>query len=357
MDPMATAAPETGPVFPWQLPLWTQFGAARRRDRLAHAYLLAGPPGVGKRILARRIAASVLCRSPLPDDGACGRCSDCLLLEAETHPDLAVVEPESGKTQIAIEAVRALCADLTQTAHQGGMRVALIVPAEAMTPQSANSLLKTLEEPHGRVLLILISDRPLAVLPTLRSRCQRLDCPIPSQDVVRRWLGRERADERRLLRAFVVSGGAPLHTRLYLDDAQAQRLDRLAQDSLQVITGAADPLSVAARWVAEEAPDLMGLWMVRLAEEMTRTGVLGHGPAPVLLDLDPLTLQRTLARADSEDVLAYVAFARQARLWLVQGTAHRQGLVESLLIPLADGLRAFRLQNPCRTSPLRETTS
>ena len=208
MDPMATAGPEAGPVFPWQLPLWTQFGEACRRDRMAHAYLLAGPLGVGKRILARRIAASVLCRSPLPDDGACGRCTDCLLLEAGTHPDLAVVEPESGKTQIAIEAVRALCADLTQTAHQGGMRVALIVPAEAMTPQSANSLLKTLEEPHGRVLLILISDRPLAVLPTLRSRCQSVVLPRPDREAALAWLQAQGLQDAAIV--LDACGGEPL---------------------------------------------------------------------------------------------------------------------------------------------------
>ena len=357
MEVIAATAPETGPVLPWQMPLWRQLGDARRRDRLAHAYLLAGPPGVGKRVLARHIAASVLCRSPLADDRACGRCPDCLLLEAGTHPDLAVIEPESGKTQIAIDAVRALCADLTQTAHQGGIRVALIVPAEAMTPQSANSLLKTLEEPHGRVLLILISDRPLAVLPTLRSRCQRLDCPIPSQDAVRSWLGQAHPDERRLLKALTLSSGAPLHARAYLEDAEAERLDRFAQESLQVMRGTADPLTVAARWATGEPHDLVGLWVVRWAEEMARLRVLGHGPAPVLLDLDPQTLQGMLAGADSEDVLAYGAYARQARLWLVQGTAQRQGLIESLLIPLAEGLRAFRFKNPCGTDLPRETTS
>jgi DNA polymerase-3 subunit delta' len=338
---------ESSAPFPWQKASWERLVSAHRQDRLAHAYLLAGPPGVGKRAFAQRFAASLLCLEPDARSHPCGHCGGCLLMRAGSHPDFSLLVPESGKTQIPIDAVRELSASLALAAHQGRYRVAVIFPAEAMT-QSANSLLKTLEEPGPGVILLLVSDRPLAVLPTLRSRCQRMDCPIPPEDQVRGWLQAERQDPLLLERVLALSRGAPLQARDLLNAETAVRLDRLGQEGAQVLTGRADPLTVAARWATEESFDLTGLWLVRLAEQAARLRVLGHAPAPPLLALPVSQIQKALARADTQDVLMYHAFAQQARLWLLQGGANRQGLLESLWIPWSDGLRGFRIHHPLR---------
>ena len=343
---LASSAP-----FPWQQALWERLVSAHREDRLAHAYLLAGPPGVGKRAFAQRFAASLLCLEPDARGRPCGDCRGCLLMRAGSHPDFSVLAPESGKTQIPIDAVRELSASLALAAHQGRYRVALIIPAEAMTPQSANSLLKTLEEPGAGVILMLVSDRPLAVLPTLRSRCQRVDCPIPPESEVRAWLGTDRQDSVLLARVLALSGGAPLQAQSLLNAETATRLDRLGREGAQVLTGGADPLVIAARWAMEEPPDFMGLWLVRLSEQVARLRVLGHLPASSLLALPTSQIQKALARADTRDVLMYHSFARLARLWLLQGTANRQGLLESLLVPWSMGLRGFSIRNPLQQEP------
>ena len=346
---LASSAP-----FPWQKALWERLVSAHREDRLAHAYLLAGPPGVGKRAFAQRFAASLLCLEPDARGHPCGHCGGCLLMRAGSHPDFSVLAPESGKTQIPIDAVRELSASLDLAAHQGRYRVALIIPAEAMTPQSANSLLKTLEEPGAGVILILVSDRPLAVLSTLRSRCQRVDCPIPPENEVRGWLTADRQDSALLARVLALSGGAPLQAQSLLNAETATRLERLGREVAQLLTGGADPLVIAARWSIEEPPDFIGLWLLRLSEQVARLRVLGHLPASSLLALPTAQIQKALARADTQDVLMYHTFARQARLWLLQGTANRQGLLESLLVPWSMGLRGFSIRNPLQQEPWGE---
>lgn len=346
---LASSAP-----FPWQKALWERLVSAHREDRLAHAYLLAGPPGVGKRAFAQRFAASLLCLEPDARGHPCGHCGGCLLMRAGSHPDFSVLAPESGKTQIPIDAVRELSASLDLAAHQGRYRVALIIPAEAMTPQSANSLLKTLEEPGAGVILILVSDRPLAVLSTLRSRCQRVDCPIPPENEVRGWLTADRQDSALLARVLALSGGAPLQAQSLLNAETATRLERLGREVAQLLTGGADPLVIAARWSIEEPPDFIGLWLIRLSEQVARLRVLGHLPASSLLALPTAQIQKALARADTQDVLMYHTFARQARLWLLQGTANRQGLLESLLVPWSMGLRGFSIRNPLQQEPWGE---
>ncbi|MDY6955937.1 MAG: DNA polymerase III subunit delta' [Pseudomonadota bacterium] len=332
--------------FPWQMRHWQRLADARRQDRLAHAYLLAGPSGVGKRAFAQRLAASLLCLEPDAEHLPCGRCAGCLLQRAGSHPDFNLLEPQPGKTQISIEAIRELCTALAHTAHQGRFRVAVIRPAEAMTPQSANSLLKTLEEPGAGVVLMLVSDRPLAIMPTLLSRCQRLDFSIPAEDQVRAWLGPRAGDTVLMQRLRVLSGGAPLQIREFLNGDVTQRLDRLAGEVTGILVGTADPLVVANRWAKEEPLELAGLWMARLGEEWARLCILAPSRFPVLLDGASSRIQNVVTRADIEDVLAYTTYVRRVRLWLSHGVANRLGLLESLLVPLATGLRDFRHQEP-----------
>jgi len=137
-------------------------------DRLAHAYLFEGPEGIGKRLMAAALARALFC----VNGNGCGDCIPCRKIDHNNHPDLTVVEPDG--TQIKIEQIRELQRTLALRPVEAPRRICLIDQAERMNAASGNALLKTLEEPIGATVLVLISSRPDALLTTVRSRCQRL---------------------------------------------------------------------------------------------------------------------------------------------------------------------------------------
>jgi DNA polymerase III delta' subunit len=152
--------------------------------RLPHALLFAGPVGVGKATAATALAALFLCEEP-GAAGACGACPSCRLIEAGTHPDYHVItkelirfHDETGKSKGVALSIQVLRPELMEkagrTAVMGRGKVFVIEQAELMTVGAQNSLLKTLEEPAGRSLIILLTDRPGVLLATIRSRCQLL---------------------------------------------------------------------------------------------------------------------------------------------------------------------------------------
>lgn len=181
-----------------------------------HAWLLHGVSGLGQYVLAQALADAWLCEQPTPD-GACGQCVSCRLLQARTHPDLAVLMPEdwmleqgwplSEKAQaeidekrrkpsreIRVEAMRE-AVDFSQlTSTRGGYKLVLIYPAERMNHVTANTLLKTLEEPPGAVRFILATEAVHQLLPTLRSRCQAHGMAWPTAQELQQWLSGDGRD-------------------------------------------------------------------------------------------------------------------------------------------------------------------
>lgn len=175
------------------LAVWESLQA--RRQRLPHALLLAGQQGLGKFLLARAFAASLLCEASSSEGHACGRCLACGWFEQGNHPDFRLLQPEAlaapdaeaeeGKKkasqQIVIDQVRGLEDFFNVGAHRAGLRIILVHPAEAMNRNTANALLKSLEEPSSGTLFLLVSDEPIRLLPTIRSRCQMVPISIPAK--------------------------------------------------------------------------------------------------------------------------------------------------------------------------------
>lgn len=153
-----------------------------QRDRVAHAYLLMGPPGIGKQTVARAFAQVLLCESSL-NGNPCGKCRACAQLAGGNHPDLHLIEPSGAS--LKIEQIRELQKKVQLKPYQANRQVFLIEKAEAMTLEAANCFLKTLEEPSGQTVFLLLSDQPYALLPTILSRCQQMHFrPLTNQEVI-----------------------------------------------------------------------------------------------------------------------------------------------------------------------------
>lgn len=194
--------------YPWQEALWEQLERQAQAQRLPHAVLLAGPAGVGKLAFAQAFLQRILCLSPRLGF-ACGHCKSCQLLAAGNHPDLHVVAAKEEGKAIGIDPVRELCAHLSQTSQQGGWKAALIAPAEDMTVQAANALLKSLEEPAGNTLIVLVSHEPHRLLPTIRSRCRQLRFAVPPAAQTAPWL-RDATGRQDVESLLADAGGRPL---------------------------------------------------------------------------------------------------------------------------------------------------
>lgn len=201
-----------------------------------HACLLHGAPGSGQFELSLAVAASWLCEAPVTPGAprlACGHCVSCRLLDAGTHPDLMVVLPEAlqaslgfvnedasaddekGKTkklsqEIKVEAIRALVRFAQQTASRGAGKVVLIHPAEQLNVVAANTLLKTLEEPPGKLRFVLCTTDVDGLLPTVRSRCQAWRVPMPHPEVALQWLLAQGMPPEPARVWLAASGGQPL---------------------------------------------------------------------------------------------------------------------------------------------------
>ena len=155
--------------------------ASLRAGRLAHAYLLTGPPHVGKMTLAIDLAAAVNCTGG-GDAGAgpCGECAPCARIGRGVHADVRVVslqQREAGqptRTRIGIDEVREAMQATSLRSVEGGWTVIIFDGAETFSPEAANALLKTLEEPPDQVLILLLTANEDAILPTVRSRCRLL---------------------------------------------------------------------------------------------------------------------------------------------------------------------------------------
>lgn len=240
--------------FPWHERQRSRVLNQHSGDKLPHALLLCGPEHVGKNRFARALASFLLCREP--GDSNCGQCSTCNLFAAGTHPDFRLVQPVESKL-IRIEQIRDLIDWATQTAQMSGRKVAVLSPAEQMNHQSANALLKCLEEPAPGTVLILVSSQPGRLLPTIRSRCQRIDFPVPPAKDVLPWLegivGKD-ADAEMLLSMV---GGAPLAVAETMDEEYLARRQKIITAVAELAESGRAPLAVAEELAKLDADETL----------------------------------------------------------------------------------------------------
>lgn len=264
-------------IYPWQANDWSRLQALRQR--LPHGLLFKGAKGIGKFELAMTFAKSLLCQQPDERHFACEHCPSCHWFEQGSHPDFRLLqselesldgeETESGKKpskQISVEQVRALSDFVGMSAHQGGRRIVVIHPAETMNTNSANALLKSLEEPPKDLLFILVSHKPQQLLPTILSRCLSFALPAPDTESAIKWLVQQGV--KAPAEALAASGFSPLQA-VQLDEQlgseeRAKLLQALRQPSVLDVFSLAETLQkteqvLVVQWLQQWSYDLSAM--------------------------------------------------------------------------------------------------
>ncbi|MBB3168211.1 DNA polymerase III subunit delta' [Simiduia aestuariiviva] len=256
--------------FPWQGEQWSGLYKAIEQSRLPHAYLFSGIAGVGKAHMALLVAHRLMC-SAQSGELACGHCKACQLVKAGSHPDLLLVEPEAHGKAIKIDPIRKVTDFLAKTAQQGGRKVVVLAPAEAMTTAAANALLKSLEEPAGNSHLLLVSHQASGVLSTIRSRCRLLTFGQPPVEQVLPWLTPlvgSRTDPAALLE---LAGGAPLYASDLLEGENLEHHQALMSGLEALALGQTGPLTLASQWQAQDPIQLLTwiqVWLSQLLRQL-----------------------------------------------------------------------------------------
>lgn len=259
------------PDCPWHAEIWAAL--TRDPDRLPHGLLLHGAAGLGKREFALRLAARLLCLTPVAGD-ACGTCRSCELLRAGAHPDFVLVSPLEDSRYITVDQVRELAEFLALRPHTAARKVIVLHPADTLNINAANSLLKILEEPPLGCFLVLVTDKPARLAATVRSRCTQVALPIPARDQALTWL-RSRPDLGADPAVILdLAGGAPLRALEFARGGFLEQRQQLLDDVIALRGQRGSPLICAARW--KSLGTRMALaWFHEMLADLIRVSIAG----------------------------------------------------------------------------------
>ncbi|WP_343064761.1 DNA polymerase III subunit delta' [Marilutibacter spongiae] len=243
---------------PWQARVCDRVAAALDAGRLGHGLLFCGPALLGKHDVAAYLARRVLCMSRAAGGEPCGQCRSCQLIAAGSHPDfrdISFIPNRDGtrlRTEIVIEQMRELSAQMALTPQYGIAQVAIIDPADAINTAAANALLKTLEEPVPGRYLWLVSAQPGRLPATIRSRCQHVEFRLPPHDEAETWLQARGHDADDIAEALEAARGHPGLAHEWLEGEGLELRRQVAGDLEGLAAGRASPVEVARQWTADE---------------------------------------------------------------------------------------------------------
>ncbi|HVZ72283.1 MAG TPA: DNA polymerase III subunit delta' [Polyangia bacterium] len=318
-------------------------GLARavRGGHVPHAYLFEGPPGVGKRAAAHGLALALACA--VEPGAGCGTCDVCRRIDHDLHPDVPTYAPDGP--MIVIDQVNEIVALAQRSPHEARVRVVIVDDADAMNANAANALLKTLEEPAPQNHLVLCTSAPERLLPTIRSRTQRVRFGGLPTDVLLRIADAHGIDRARAETAIALSDGSAarmLASARDDDDAVWEAIDRL-RDAVAT-PGFSAAMDVAAalggdKEGKEALPPILAL-LARLHRDAL---VAAAGAPEMALFADRARDLATLGTPRLSRALAAVVEAQEALLANVNPTM----LLERLLIELK---RHARLESNARAA-------
>jgi len=296
-----------------------------KQGRMPHAVLLLGASGTGKRATAVWMARQHL---GLPEAGD----RPGYPFEIPVHADLRWIAPPEDKQTIGVDQIRELTNELNLTGYEGGAKVAIIEFAHAMTPSAANSLLKTLEEPPGNALIVLIADRKGHLPATIFSRCQRIRFPRPASADCLSWLDRLQPG-KAWAKALAAAGGAPLAAIEALE--RLPDTDALAAEFTNVGNGRAEPLAVAARWARLE-PSFILDWLATEVQRCIVALAVGSDARP-----GGGVCESVPHRIDRRNLFCYLDTINRLR-GQAAGSFNLHLTLESLLIDWSEGLSGLQ---------------
>jgi DNA polymerase-3 subunit delta' len=306
--------------------------------RLRHAYLFAGPAGVGKWTLATAFIQAILCER---DEGEpCGECRSCKLIAHGAHPDVLTVAPlVSGKIikteKIGVDRIRELIRALSLKPVEAPRRVALLTNFETANDEAANAFLKTLEEPPGQAMLILTTDQPDALLPTILSRCEVITLrPAPTAEIqealVERW---KVSSERAELLAHLSGGRLGWAVSAASDDEVLERrteqLNKL-REMLSASRTARFAFAEALSRDREALKDTLELWLGWWRDVM----LMASNAESQLLNLDQTESLRRAAEKIGLASAAQAVEAVQRTISILARNANARLALEVLLLDL-----------------------
>jgi DNA polymerase III subunit delta' len=310
---------------PWLHEPQRRMRANRAARRLPQALLILSVPGLGAQQLAHWIAALALCGSQTA--APCGTCPSCVLLRADSHPDLHAVGLTEDAQQVKVDQIRSLIEVLALSSYRGGYKVAIVDNAETLNASGANAFLKTLEEPTADTLLMLVA-KPSHRLPaTIASRCQRLTLKAPAKEEALVWLKERAPAVQDWNAALALAAGAPL-LALELPPAELAELDREMRTTLKRLAeNACDVTAVADVWMKTD-PVLRLIW---LENWITRRVQVELGGAVSSQSAEPVRLPAALLKPKIRPLFELLDAARELRRFAATGL-NQQLALEALLL-------------------------
>lgn len=315
-------------IYPWHVKQWQFFQQQLATGRVPQAILLQGPSGLGKSDFAKSLASFLLCDQP--QQFACGACRSCELVGAGSHPDLLTIAPLEKSKAIRVDQIRQLTDKLNTTAHRAhDLQVAVISPAELMNRSAANALLKTLEEPNGQVVLILVANHIATVPATILSRCQRVLFSAQADASTVEWVQQRvdpALDAALLLR---LADFAPLRAVALAQTDYLALRDNLLQHMWQIISDCKNPLAPVPQYIKYDF-ELLLYALLTLVMDMSRLQLGVQTQYVVNLDrTEPLQAMGKKLRATF--LQKYLQKIQHAYRLLISGThINVQLMLESL---------------------------
>ena len=328
-------------IYPWQQKQADLLHSAFLQNRLSHAYLLSGVSGLGKTDFARAFAGFLLCsQDSLPTKRmkaeatawSCNICKACKQFNAGTHPDLINIVPEEKSKIIKIDQIRALSEKISQTSHAGGYQVVIISPADAMPVQAANALLKTLEEPNGKVIIFLIDDQKQVLPATIISRCQKINFSADENNALN-WLTKKMPTEKHIETLFRLSGGAPLKVKVLSKNNYLSLRDQILNHLEQIILRRANPITPIVNWLKQDINLILEI-ITLLCVDISR--IKNSVPIKYILNQDVyFTLEKIAKKTLSIQLQEFIDHLNEKKMFLSQGiNLNVQLCLESVFIKI-----------------------